>query len=258
MGSDILKQKILTFSPLSDAECQKLVPETSPEKMFQNGKAHHEEAFRLFQKAAEQGSAEAQAYVNFYQMMEKKIQKEKNNPPHMKQNAGQKKIPITETLKNAKINDIIRFGNYDWYIISKSSDRCTLFCKDIVSQKAYHEKTETVIWKNCTLRRWLNHEFYNQFTSEEKARIAETSCRTETYGADGGNTQDFVYLLSNDEADKLDTSIRSCSSWWWLRSPGANLGLAALVYSGGTFSRSRCGYVVSDVTGVRPALTLKF
>ncbi len=253
MGSDILKQKILTFSPLSDAECQKLVPETSPEKMFQNGKAHHEEAFRLFQKAAEQGSAEAQAYVNFYQMMEKKIQKEKNNPPHMKQNAGQKKIPITETLKNAKINDIIRFGNYDWYIISKSSDRCTLFCKDIVSQKAYHEKTETVIWKNCTLRRWLNHEFYDEFTSEEKALITKTSHRIKNSNEE---IQDDIYLLSIEETEKLTRKIRSCSAWWWLRSSGDTLQLAALIYSMGNSSKH--GYVVSEVNGVRPALTLKF
>ncbi len=256
-----MKQKILTFSPLTETELRKLMPETSPEQLFRDGKAHYEEAFRLFRKAAGQGSAEAQAYVNFYQIMETEIRKEKNRLLHTKsvsQRNTETKKSTADVLRNAKLNDIVRFGKYDWYVIKKSADRCTLLCKEIVCKKAYHETAEQVTWKNCTLRRWLNHEFYNQFTSEEKARIAETSCRTETYGADGGNTQDFVYLLSDDEADKLDTSIRSCSSWWWLRSPGANLGLAALVYSGGTFSRSRCGYVVSDVNGVRPVLTLKF
>ncbi len=231
-----MKQKILTFSPLSEKELQKLMPETSPEQLFRDGKAHYEEAFRLFRKAAEQGSAEAQAYLKLY--------------PEYQQTA-ERKHTISETLQNVKVNDIVRFGKYDWYVIKKSADRCTLLCKEIVCEEAYHNSAKYgVRWQDCTLRKWLNDSFYHKFSEEDKKMIAQTF----RDGCDSG--YDNIYLLSREEVKKINRNICSCGAWWWLRADDYILGNAGEVYSYKDFNPY--GYPIDKICGVRPALTLKF
>ena len=77
------------------------------------------------------------------------------------------------------------------------------------------------------------------------------------YSTDGGSdTDDYVFLLSLDEAEKVDENIRATGSWWWLRSPGNSQNCAAGVFSVG--SLDTFGFNVYLGFGVRPALNLKF
>ena len=43
------------------------------------------------------------------------------------------------------------------------------------------------------------------------------TCDSIEYGTDGGgDTDDYIYLLSVDEANALDNSVRKCGSWYEL------------------------------------------
>ena len=162
----------------------------------------------------------------------------------------------------ANVYDVVSFGKYEWYVIDKRDDGVTLLMKDNLMNKAYNDSSANVTWEACTLRTFLNDEFYNSFSDDDKAKIALTHNTNpnnpEGDSISGGNdTDDYIYLLSIDEANALDNSIRANGSWWWLRSPGIYSFVAALVDGDG--SVITLGGVVDDTErGVRPALNLKF
>ncbi|MGN0584681.1 MAG: DUF6273 domain-containing protein, partial [Ruminococcus sp.] len=165
-----------------------------------------------------------------------------------------------EIFKSAQINEVVPFGKYDWYVIEKNSDGCTLLCADAVCDKQYNSKLKNTTWELCTLRKWLNRSFYDEFTAEEKTMIVKTTCinnDSSENGTNGGeNTEDYIYLLSIDEAKKVDESILKCSAGWWLRSPGCDQKHTAECYYDGSVGMS--GRRVDGVSGVRPALKIKF
>ena len=170
-------------------------------------------------------------------------------------------------ISNAQVSDTVRFGKYEWYVIDKWSNYCTLLCKDVVAEKPYKmfydDKNESdwvaTRWENSTLREWLNNDFYNEFNDDEKNRIELTQCiNSNNYktGTDGGNdTEDKIYLLSLDEVEMLDANIRKCSKWWWLRSPGEWQDYAAGVHWFGRIHYN--GSCIDIELGVRPAITIK-
>ena len=161
-----------------------------------------------------------------------------------------------------QIGDVVSFGGYEWYIIDKTNENCTLLCKGIVECKRYHEENRDITWHSCTLRRWLNNEFFNEFAAEEKKLIADTTivnsdnAKYETRG--GIKTVDKIFLLSLDEAEKymMNKKFFAINQMWWLRSPGYQRSSAALVNSNG--SLNDLGFYVNYYYGVRPALNLKF
>lgn len=162
----------------------------------------------------------------------------------------------------AAVGNVVTFGGYDWYVIDKRTDGVTLLMQNNLMNKAYNDSSANVTWEACTLRTFLNDEFYNSFSDDDKAKIALTHNTNpnnpEGDSISGGNdTDDYIYLLSIDEANALDNSIRANGSWWWLRSPGIYSFVAALVDGDG--SVITLGGVVDDTErGVRPALNLKF
>ena len=165
-------------------------------------------------------------------------------------------------LLSGKVGVIIKFGKYEWYIIRKSNNTVTLLCKDIVAKKPYSEETDDITWEKCTLRKWLNEDFYSGFTDEEKAMIARTKCENKgnsKYGTNGGHdTEDYIFLLSIDEAGAVNESMRAVGSWWWLRSPGKYQSYAAFVNGVGNGSLDDHGFDVNSKYGVLPALNLEF
>jgi hypothetical protein len=130
--------------------------------------------------------------------------------------------------------------------------------------RPYNVEWESITWETCTLRQYLNGEFYNSFRDNEKAMIAETrNVNTDNpgYGTEGGNdTIDRVFLLSINEANgyfKNDhdraASYGGSPDWWWLRSPGRDGDDAAFVFSyGGVNDDGNLAY--DGAVGVRPAL----
>ncbi len=160
------------------------------------------------------------------------------------------------------IGDVVTFGSYNWYIIGKSDNGVTLLMKENLTTKGYNDSYASVTWETCSLRTYLNGDFYNSFSADDKAKIVKTSITNPNnpdYSTNGGNnTEDYIYLLSIDEANALSDTIRanSSGSWWWLRSPGYYSDCAAFVYEGGFVIT--LGNNVDIEYGVRPALNLEF
>lgn len=146
--------------------------------------------------------------------------------------------------KHSQVGEIVRFGKYEWYVIQNNGLLMTLLCADIVCQLSYYKNMHIHFgWANSLLHHWLNKEFYQTFSAEEKGMIV---C--------GHGVSDAVYLLSLGEAEKINASILSCSSWWWLRSVGKSPLYAAGVYAQGVIDTS--GKRTSAQGGVRPAITI--
>jgi len=171
--------------------------------------------------------------------------------------------PQTGDASKYKVGDVIKFGDYEWYVIKQENDILTLLSVEVVgdSQKAYHSSDVNVTWEKCALRRWLNEEFYNQFSAEDRDYIIKTRLDNpdnSKTGMKGGNpTEDYVFLPSLQEVEKMNPEIlKTDHIWWWLRSPGGDQHGAALVYNTGDIDPN--GYHVNlKVCGVRPALRIQ-
>ncbi|MBQ9199632.1 MAG: hypothetical protein IJ141_05585 [Lachnospiraceae bacterium] len=83
----------------------------------------------------------------------------------------------------------------------------TVYCTEIVAMMPYHDRAESTTWETCSLWKWLNRDFYDTFTHEEKEYIILSHCDNREVvfdGTIGGNdTGDYVFLLSNKENGAL-------------------------------------------------------
>ena len=201
---------------------------------------------------------------------------------------------IEKEITAGKRGDIIRFGRYPqskdgkllgikWEVLDVRENSALLLSRYALDVKPFHEAYTDVTWESCTLRRWLNDEFFNAaFSVNEKSRIL-TSCvaadRNPNHNTDPGNdTRDSVFLLSCGEALKYFSGdvARKCmpaeyatargtvpfnrslgrdgACWWWLRSPGSSRALAASVRNDGSI---RGDIVNSGGNAVRPAIWIR-
>ncbi|GEM_PF-297282 len=165
-----------------------------------------------------------------------------------------------------------------WRILEVKKDRALLITEDGIDAKPYNEEYESITWEKCSIRKWLNKEFYNTvFNGQEKARILTTKVTADKnpeYPADPGkNTQDKIFLLSVPEVNKYFKSDENRSAKatpyakkngaytndkgmcsWWLRSPGSDSGFAAKI----SVLVDVIGDSVDDDSNtVRPALWVK-
>lgn len=120
----------------------------------------------------------------------------------------------------------------------------------------YDTSRDYITWEKCTLRQWLNNEFYNGFSDKEKLAIMTT--HLEDGRSKGNATYDNIFLLSIDEAKEYfaDSEARDINMEWWLRSPGSGTYIyAAVVDSMGSIGH--IGQSTDYAVGVRPALVLR-
>ena len=164
-------------------------------------------------------------------------------------------------LKFAVGNYVI-FGNYpqtndvndnspiEWLVLESDGETALLISRYALDCKPYNERYEATTWETCTLRSWLNSEFFNKaFSTEEKQYILQSDVSADKNPKNSTNpgnaTKDNVFLLSIVEANKYFKSddARKCAPtdyaiqqgaytsdsykvegrracWWWLRSPG--------------------------------------
>ena len=193
-----------------------------------------------------------------------------------------------EDFTAAEAGDYITFGAYEqdgdlangkepieWLVLAKENNRLLVLSWYGLDCKPFHEEDTNITWENCTLRAWLNDEFFNTaFTDEEKARIRTMlmpAVQNPTFASIPGNdTWDKVFLLNIQEVEQYMPSKRGCPSTayakargvrgsdngcWWLRTTGKLQNYAADVNTSGIlFAR---GYSVArDDYAVRPAMWL--
>ena len=199
------------------------------------------------------------------------------------------------------VGNYVIFGSYpqtqngndktpiEWLVLENDGETAMMISRYALDCKPYNEKYEDTTWETCTLRGWLNNEFYNMaFSTEEKQYVLQSNVSVDKnpkYSTNPGNaTKDNVFLLSvveankffkNDDAGKCaptDYAIQqgaytSDSSkvegrkacWWWLRSPGDSSRSAAYVVNGGTIIVGGHGSDVDySLNAVRPCVRVRF
>lgn len=218
---------------------------------------------------------------------------------------------ITQTQKPiiapANAGEIITFGTYEqdgdvsnraepieWIVLDNQEGRMLVISRYGLDCQPYNTTQADVTWETCTLRNWLNSEFYNMAFNEGEKKVIMTSTLenpdNEHYGTSGGNiTKDNIFCLSADEADRYftkdeeratkpteyavnrgvyvtkaeDVGVSSVQGYignccWWLRSPGDVCINAMFVFDGGAIPFWRWGQpAVNNNVSVRPALWIK-
>ena len=127
----------------------------------------------------------------------------------------------------------------EWEILDydKKSGKILLASRYIEKSIAYDDdnEKEKTSWEECSLRKWLNSEFYEEaFNKKEKALITANTYSKEK------DIEDYVFILSYSEVEKYypitdARSIveRTCalrnggSRAWWLRTPDEASGITS-------------------------------
>ena len=188
-----------------------------------------------------------------------------------------------EELVKYETGKTLTFGSYyqndentktpiEWIVLSREENKALLISKYLLDTEPYNTTQAKVTWENCTLRKWLNNDFFNiAFNKTEKKKIVETTIVGE-YADELNNIKDNVFLLNNKETLIYfeDNKARECQpthytvskgifvaddgySWWWLRSFERNQIDAPTVFNtGGVYDHG--DYVSAKGIGVRPAL----
>ena len=198
--------------------------------------------------------------------------------------------PIGIDINTVRIGDEIRMGNYagsniEWIVLDANDKGVLLISKYVLEIMTYNDVKEDVTWETCSLRKWLNEDFYSSsFSDQEKQHILLTNLQNpDNNKAKGGNnTDDYVFLLSIDEAEKYfenDDARRAeptqhvldkgypflygedTYAFWWLRSPGLNNTAAVYVLNSGALSGN--GFAVDggyspEANCVRPAMWVSY
>ncbi|SJZ97797.1 DUF6273 domain-containing protein [Anaerorhabdus furcosa] len=166
------------------------------------------------------------------------------------------------------VGEKVSFGQYVWRILELQEDKALIITEDVIEERPYHNQYIDITWADCSLRNYLNTEFYHRFSNEEKMRIIPVINKNDDnhwYKTKGGvDTEDYIFLLSLEEATckyfgdsssklfnpgknqrywferkdmnnskRLAKLIHTDWGWWyWLRTPG-RVGVKA-VYIFGT------------------------
>ena len=123
-------------------------------------------------------------------------------------------VPLQDP-SSVEIGEIIRFGAYEQDNVNNGLETIEWIVLDVQDGKAlllsrygldamlfYPTFDENITWETCTIRSWLNQDFFNTaFSEEQQNAILTTLVQTEEYV-----TYDFSrfrYEACNDTWDKL-------------------------------------------------------
>ena len=193
-------------------------------------------------------------------------------------------LPLSQiaTAQSLAVGGYVTFGSYEqdgstvngseaivWRVLAKDGDKVLLISDKLLDYVPYHEEAKAVTWSECSLRRWLNNDFYHAaFTSQEQAKI--TLSHHENSGS--RTTNDRIFALSSSEAQQYFSSGNDMAAYttdfarqqghslsgddkdyWWLRTPAQN-GFSAMdvAAEGGIVPQGNS--VTNDQVAVRPAM----
>ncbi len=128
------------------------------------------------------------------------------------------------TAYAASIGDVITFGEYEqdndlsngkepieWIVLDVDGDKALITSKYVLDCVDYNDnslnKLQEITWESCSLRKWLNEDFYyTAFSREDQIKIVETLNTNDGniyYDTEGcSDTWDKVFLLSIEEIKK--------------------------------------------------------
>lgn len=196
-----------------------------------------------------------------------------------------------EVLKTAAVGDIVIFGEYEqdadftngkedieWIVLDKKDGKVLLLTKyAIYNMKYYPQYQKSTTWQRSEVRSWLNSTFYNSaFSSSELRKIKKTTLENKgnpyEQGKDTPTTEDYVFLLSLDDAETLFESnearkttatpyaeyfgafsAKEGGCWWWLRTNGLDGRKAVNIARDGSIDTIGVG-TNTEFISVRPAM----
>ena len=198
-----------------------------------------------------------------------------------------------EVSSKLKVGERIVFGQYyingkalmplTWKVLAVKDGKALIITEKCIEGKLFNNSQEKVTWENCSLREWLNNEFYSIAFSEEEQEMIVPSDVISEDGAilipnsvEAFVTRDKVFILSvqeaynyfdNDESRRAivtqqaknngaDYDFIEGNGRWWLRTTFSDIGVAYAVLFLGRIGEF--GYPVSDEDGcVRPVVWVK-
>lgn len=188
-----------------------------------------------------------------------------------------------------------KYEPIQWRVLSNTDGELFVMAEKLLESREYHMEFGAT-WETCSMRVWLNDEFYHRaFSAVEQTKIAESEVINEDnpfFGTDGGNdTIDKLFLLSCSEVANsgygfssdyseydvarqangtdfakskgLNNNLESSYSGnniWWLRSPGDHPGSSAeasVVGADGDVFNYVDNLVYYTFIGVRPACRIR-
>jgi len=158
-------------------------------------------------------------------------------------------------IRQLSVGDKFEFGKYNgkaivWRVLKTTYFTVTLISEENICDRPFNSDRTTNCWDKCTLREWLNGEFYETaFDETEKRYIIDTFTHDTC-------TRDKIFLLGKEEANLYfkDEKERSTGLCWWLRTP-IKTTRTERINGDGSFSKD--GSATDDsLVGVRPLLRL--
>lgn len=145
-----------------------------------------------------------------------------SEPQRVEITSGKNGYKEKYNFSKVKVGETIKFGAYEkdfpadgrdpieWVVLQKTKDLIMVISKYALDCLPYNIESKDVTWETCTLRKWLNEEFYEAaFNSKEKKLIMTAGLLNATYSAagcyGGNNTKDKVFLLA--ESDLLNPAL---------------------------------------------------
>lgn len=214
--------------------------------------------------------AEEKKYIKAYEKF-MTIEEYSDTKEQMKAIYNDYKKEQISLVKSAKKGDTVTLGKYDnkqveWVVLSVNKDKkkALLISKYSLVKKPF-DKSGDVTWRDSSIRKWLNKDFYKStFDNVEQSIILTSQIKNkknpEYNESSGKNTNDKLFLLSIEEANKyfIINSNRVCkdlndsTTEWFLRTQGDTYFRIAYVQSDGEIYGA--GHSQIDSYGIRPAM----
>lgn len=192
---------------------------------------------------------------------------------------------VLHKVESEVYENIVTFGSYEqdndrengaepieWMVLKEEDGKMLLLSKYGLDMKPYHddEEARNVRWDTCSLRGWLNNDFYNTaFGEEEKKYIALSEVTVDKVFISSTSTtleekvvEDYVFLLSKQEVnDYVPRNNQDCEgtpyltaqpefdTGWLTRDARSSYPFASMIGSGRNRSSHDTGY-----HAVRPAI----
>ena len=154
---------------------------------------------------------------------------------------------VSEENISYTLGDTVKLGDYNWTVIEIESQRTLLLCNENVMTSIFKSAVlfSPVNWRNSTIRKWLNDEFVNTFSNDDKEKIIITEHE---------NVNDKIFLLDKSEFIRTRKNIFNINEEWWLRPSGTGY---IEYYSVDKSLNIKTSCEKSNEKAVRPAVYIK-
>jgi hypothetical protein len=164
----------------------------------------------------------------------------------------------------------VTLDGYAWRVLTVSEGKALLVSEQIIGEGPLDAVPEDsadyqYTWAECLLNHELNSDQWLSFYLPQLAQSGRISDKVPSNYPSNEQLRK-VFLLSEEDLHNKDffsdgnssraaTDLIGRAHWWWLRSPGFDARLAAIVYADGSVYHHGY-YVVYAYGGVRPAFWL--